>query len=287
MEKELKITLITIAVATFFLVSLGSFVRATGAGLSCPDWPLCFGRVVPHTFDNGVFQEWAHRGLALIVSLGTVYFAFSVYPQRSSQRKLWRLSIVLLGLLFVQVILGGLTVLMRLNPFIVTSHLLFGTLFFQLCALTALDPKSEGIVALSKIKKGVAAFALLIFVQIIIGGFVGSSGASLVCPDIPLCYDGAFLPKESNGAQHLHMMHRSLGVLIAIVGAFLAIRLGREKDLKSGIKGHCFGLLFLILVQIAVGLLNVYMRIPVSVTVLHLAIGQLLLLGYLVLFRRL
>lgn len=290
MQKQLKLTLIILAITTFFLVSLGSFVRATGAGLACPDWPLCFGRVVPHTFEDGVFQEWAHRGLALIVSLGTVFFAFKVYPRREALRDLWLLSIVLLGILFVQIILGGLTVIMRLNPFIVTSHLLFGTLFFQLCSLAAFGLISKAPVIVREnlnLKRFLAGLSALIFIQIIIGGFVGSSGASLVCPDIPLCLEQQFLPSESSGAQVLHMTHRSIAVIITLLAIVIATLIGKSDVVSPGVKPHTYGLVFLIFLQVVVGLLNVYMLIPVSVTVVHLALGELILLGYLVLYRRL
>lgn len=290
MPKQLKITLVILAITTFFLVSLGSFVRATGAGLSCPDWPLCFGRVVPHTFEDGVFQEWAHRGLALIVSLGTTFFAFKVFARRDAYRELWLLAVALLAILFVQVILGGLTVIMKLNPFIVTSHLLFGTLFFQLCSLAAFGFISRPPVTVREnlnLKRLVSVLTALIFVQIIIGGFVGSSGASLVCPDIPMCLDQQFLPSESSGAQILHMTHRSIAVVIAFAAMLVAGLISKSSSVARGIKPHAYGLVILILLQVVVGLLNVYLLIPISVTVLHLALGELILLGYLVLFRRL
>ena len=52
-----------LAAVTYVLIVLGALVRAHGAGLSCPDWPLCFGEVIPE-FDFKIAFEWGHRVLA-------------------------------------------------------------------------------------------------------------------------------------------------------------------------------------------------------------------------------
>ena len=58
-----------LAALTFCLIVVGALVRANGAGLACPDWPLCFGEVIPQ-FDLKVAFEWGHRVFASFVSLG-------------------------------------------------------------------------------------------------------------------------------------------------------------------------------------------------------------------------
>ena len=53
------------AIAAFALAVLGSWIRINGAGMTCPDWPLCHGAVVP-VLDGGVILEWSHRMVALL-----------------------------------------------------------------------------------------------------------------------------------------------------------------------------------------------------------------------------
>ena len=53
---------------TYALIVLGALVRAHGAGLACPDWPLCFGELVPR-FDLRIAFEWSHRAIAGGISL--------------------------------------------------------------------------------------------------------------------------------------------------------------------------------------------------------------------------
>ena len=123
------ITLVT----TYVLMLLGAYTSAIGAGLSCPDWPTCYGTWIPFLNPSVVtnapysalqiFAEWAHRGLALIVGLlivGTMLAAW--YGQRDRPLVVWSATLAVL-LLHVQVLLGRLTVTAQLQPLVVTSHL--------------------------------------------------------------------------------------------------------------------------------------------------------------------
>lgn len=276
-----------LALATLALVALGGYVRGTGAGLSCPDWPLCFGMAVPdQILHPGVVQEVGHRYLASLVGLGTVLLSLRAIRARKSNPLLSRFSIWLLGVLGVQVVLGGLTVLLLLNPFIVTSHLIAGTLFFQSLALIAFDSATpatgQGSARDSEVARSfgpvLCCFAALIFLQIVIGGFVGSSGAALVCPDLPGCF-GSFNPARLTGAQDLHMLHRLLAVVILAM-TVVVLRAGRT--LRSGAWQR--EIATLVLVQLGLGIGNVYFRVPVGVAVVHLLVAQLILLRVLVLY---
>jgi len=120
-------------VCTYLLMLLGAYTSAIGAGLSCPDWPTCYGTVVPFLHPEivasapytavQIFAEWAHRGLAMVTGLlilGTTIAAWQ--SQREHRLVVWSATLAL-GFLPVQVVLGGLTVTQSLQPVIVTSHL--------------------------------------------------------------------------------------------------------------------------------------------------------------------
>src|SRR5438132_13735235 len=70
-------------VATFVLIILGGLVRVTGAGLACPDWPLCHGRLIP-PLDPLVLTEWSHRFVASIVGILTLAVAVAAWRVRKA-----------------------------------------------------------------------------------------------------------------------------------------------------------------------------------------------------------
>ena len=118
---------------TYIVMLLGAYTSAIGAGLSCPDWPTCYGTWVPFLQPDivanspysalQIFAEWAHRGLAMTAGLfiaGTAGGAWIVYPDDALVK--WSATTALV-LLPIQVVLGGLTVAKNLEPIIVTTHL--------------------------------------------------------------------------------------------------------------------------------------------------------------------
>ena len=289
LRQALAITRV-LAGLTLVLIALGGYVRATGAGLSCPDWPLCFGRVVPPDFGSGVAQEMIHRVVASSVTLGFLYFLYLSIKVRRQYPRLFKAAVFIGLLLAVQIVFGGLTVLMKLNPVVVTTHLFLGTLLFQTFAQLSLErstPRNEEQRrSLPSISKGVRSacyfVTALVLAQILVGGYVGSSGASMACPDAPLCYGQIMPPHGMGGAVHLQVGHRLLGYLLLAALFFLAFALRIRRSLQM----HTFGMVFLVGVQITIGIANVNFGIPAFITILHLVVAQLILFGVVVLLRR-
>ena len=110
------------------LIVLGALVRAHGAGLACPDWPLCFGELVPR-MNLEVAFEWTHRLVAGTVSLLFVGLGAAALRDAELRPRVARLLAVGAALLALQVLLGALTVWHLLASWTVTSHLLVGNSF--------------------------------------------------------------------------------------------------------------------------------------------------------------
>jgi cytochrome c oxidase assembly protein subunit 15 len=131
-------------IAVFILMMLGSYVKAIGAGLSCPDWPLCYDQLFPETINSNYFTfeqvmaEYIHRVFASLVSILLIALLILSYIHRTDIRsdndeigkKRFNIMLIVLVLLLVQVIFGALTVLLKLEPFIVSVHLGVATLIF-------------------------------------------------------------------------------------------------------------------------------------------------------------
>ena len=265
---------------TFSLMVLGALVRAHGAGLACPDWPLCFGRVVP-TFDLRIAFEWSHRVLASVVSLGLAGLSGVLLRRPELRRRLARPLAAAWLLLAVQVVLGGLTVLLRLAPWTVTAHLLTGTAFCTVLLWIARDLLEWGApVVRARPTGAVRTLALtsagLLVAQLVLGGLVSSQGAGLACASFPTCDGHAFVPTLGGlvGVQVLHRLNG--GLLLASVIALSVAARGADPFGRLG--GLAWTAVRLLVLQIGVGALNVLLLLPVEVTGLHTALAAALAL---------
>ena len=121
-----------IAVATFALMAVGSATRVMNAGLACPDWPLCYGQLIPRQQMNfQVFLEWFHRLDAALIGISAIALVgLSWWYRRALPRWLPWASGFALVLIVFQGVLGGLTVTELLRFDIVTAHLGTALLFF-------------------------------------------------------------------------------------------------------------------------------------------------------------
>jgi cytochrome c oxidase assembly protein subunit 15 len=125
-----------LAACTLFLVVAGASVTSNEAGLSVPDWPLSYGKVMPE-MEGGVFYEHGHRMVATTVGFLTIILA--VWLWRADDRE-WmkRLGWAALGAVIVQGVLGGMTVIFLLPKPVSITHACLAQLFFSTTVAIAL-----------------------------------------------------------------------------------------------------------------------------------------------------
>ncbi len=266
----------------FSLMALGTGVRAMKAGLACPDWPLCFGQVIPD-FHVGVYFEFIHRADAGLIGLLYVGGFFFLMRRKDVDRSARRMAWLGLVLLLAQILAGGMTVLHLLKPVVVTTHLALATLFLltNIWMYWSLKPEVEDSAYYPS--GWYALFASLIpyivFAQMMLGGLVASTYSAMACVDFPMC-NGQFIPTLS-GPIGLQVMHRLGAYTVAVlVGLFFWLtRLWAGKRwMTNQMKRQALLMFVAVLVQIAVGAANVLMLIPAWLTVLHLVVATTLLL---------
>ena len=112
----------------FILMTLGSTVRATDSGLACPDWPMCFGKLIP-AMDMQIFLEWFHRLVAFSLGIFLLGMGWKILRSAYLRKTFVNEICCTIVLFFIQCVLGGLTVLKLLKPSIVSSHLLIALIF--------------------------------------------------------------------------------------------------------------------------------------------------------------
>jgi cytochrome c oxidase assembly protein subunit 15 len=264
-----------LVVAVFALIALGGAVRIMKAGLACPDWPLCFGDVIPD-FHPQVYFEFIHRAVAGSVALVTVALQVVLFRSRAPRavKVLGGLSLVLL---LTQIVFGGLTVLLLLKAGVVASHLMLGTSFFISLLwiyLSLKNPQPEAAVGPTWLARWCLLICALVYAQILLGGLVASNFASLVCIDWPTCH-GEWFPTFS-GIIGLHIIHRLGAYFVALMAAMNWWVMSRNSH-STRLRGLARGLFFGVCCQVGLGIANVLLLTPPLIAVLHLATGVFML----------
>jgi cytochrome c oxidase assembly protein subunit 15 len=212
-----RLCLLAVAVAMCVVV-LGAYVRLSNAGLSCPDWPGCYGQLVVPDPDWAsadiarafpdrpldparAWKEMIHRYLAGV--LGLVIFALAALAWRRRRMPGQRvgLPLALAVLVVVQALLGMWTVTLLLKPVVVLAHLLGG--LATLAGLWWLALRQGRIFAppvsvgaggpLASVRPWVLLGLVVLVTQIALGGWTSANYAALACTDFPLC-QGVLIP---------------------------------------------------------------------------------------------
>ncbi|MDB5796514.1 MAG: cytochrome oxidase subunit [Paucimonas sp.] len=308
-DKYRKLAWVTVFL-TFDLVMFGAFTRLTDSGLGCPDWPGCYGEANPlqahaqisaaeaamPTGPVTVAKAWIemiHRYMAmavgvLIIALLAVAWRKWRQSGRSDARFAPGFPLLLLGFVCLQGAFGAWTVTLKLQPVVVTMHLLLGISLLAL--LTWLASRQEvaavPVISAPGLCLPAALSLLVLFMQIGLGGWVSTNYATLACADFPLCHGqllpdmdfsngfhlwrelgmtatGEYLPV--NALTAIHWVHRSFAVVVLAVVGYTAHRALREPGLQRVARG----LLIVLGVQLLTGASTVFLSWPLALAVLH------------------
>ncbi len=255
-------------IATLLLMAIGSATRVMNAGLACPDWPLCYGQLIPAQEMNlQVFLEWFHRlDAALLGILAIVLAASSWWYRRDLPGWVPWLASFALGLIVVQGVLGGLTVTELLRFDIVTAHLGTALLFFVtlLILATLLMPYQPMGTATQLPWIGLIA-TVLVYLQCLLGGLVASQWAAHQC----------FAGFQRCAVMNSHLLGVLPPTIATLIGGVAAWRTPALHPTLRRVAN--LALLFLVL-QIGVGVATFRLHLQVEpLTVTHQTIGALLL----------
>ncbi len=257
------------ALGAFLLAVLGSWVRINGAGMTCPDWPLCHGQLLP-ALSGGVIFEWSHRLVAFIEGFLVLGALWGAWRERTRIAGVKAAMAFIAVVFLVQVLLGGLTVFVGNSPWSVVLH--WGTAMLFLAGLTGLAVlaivQPRRIALRPSFLGGVLAAAVgLAFGTMCAGAFVSSSGAGLACLSLPAC-DGGSLTGASPDqfAQMVHRLVAGAFFLVATLAAYAAA-LGTTARVRVAV---LFGYALIVL-QVMLGFANVAWFLPMLLREAHAA----------------
>ena len=300
-------------VLAFIVVLLGAYTRLVDAGLGCPDWPGCYGfltvpeaqheiEIASQAFPESPLEaekawpEMIHRYFA--GSLGILVLALAVtgFINRGKNEQPLALSFALLGIIIFQAALGMWTVTMGLLPIIVMGHLLGGFITLTLLLLLFLNIRHHNPVAWASTIRSLALLGVIIvFIQIMLGGWTSANYAAIICTDFPSCQGAMIPPLDFSGAftistegvsnylgGHLdndarvtiHWLHRLGALITTIYLVFLIFKL-----FTTGWNRFAFWLLLVLITQVSLGISNVVLSLPLAVAVAHNGVAVILLMS--------
>lgn len=296
------------AINTWILIFIGGLVTSTGSGLSVPDWPTTYGENM-FTFPidkwiGGIKYEHGHRLFASFVGLLTVILAIWLAIQEERQ---WLkiAGFAALGLVILQGILGGLTVLFLLPTPISVAHGMLAQSFFCLVAAIALFTsnwwKSELPLIRKKEGRTVQLLALFasvtVFIQLAFGALLRHTYSGLAVPDFPLAY-GQLLPSLSPEALTnynqtliyegikwygdrpieayqivIHLIHRFWAYIVAATVGFAGYKILKSTLLPDTIRRNGKVMVIAVVLQFLLGILTVLSKKEIILTTAHVAVG--------------
>ncbi len=246
---------------SFILIIAGGLVTSTGSGLAVPDWPLSYGTLFPPMV-GGIRFEHSHRMIAAAVGMLTLILTLWVLAVEKRQ---WvrRLALGCFGLIVLQGILGGLTVLWQLPPSVSVLHACLGQTFFAaICILARVlspewenrtvaqsDQPSSGLYRLS------LSTACVVYGQLILGAAMRHAG---------------WLP-------HLLMAHLAGAAASFFLVAMTAHTVSRRYREDPFFSRPARRLALLLLLQVGLGIATFFSGHSVFFATAHVAVGALLL----------
>ena len=289
-----RLVKLTIA-ATLALILIGGVVRVSDAGLGCGPpgsgthgWPLCDGQVIPF-LEGSTLIEFSHRIAAAVVGILILLVIWRTLRHLRDRRWIVRAAVAAGALVLAQAILGGATVENNLHEALVAAHL--GLAMLLLGVLLALlrvarEPADAPVPpgAGRGLRTLAAVASALVLATIVAGGLVAGTeeegvrgstvvnGAHLACgEEFPTCLDGV-MPFGTSRLTDIHLTHRAFMYLAtAAVLALVAVAWRRR------VRGWPFAAALGILVlQVALGALNVWLGKHAGLIVAHLTVGTLL-----------
>jgi cytochrome c oxidase assembly protein subunit 15 len=317
-NKYRKLVWIT-AFLTFDLIVFGAFTRLTDSGLGCPDWPGCYGMANPFlahaqvsaaeaampTGPVTVVKAWiemVHRYLAM--GIGVLLVSLMVQAWRN-----WKkahlpayapgLPTMLVVFVLIQGAFGAWTVTLKLQPVIVTIHLLLGmgllAMVTWLGCRQDLYQQGGRIVRAASPRWPYLLAAVVLALQIALGGWVSTNYATLACSDFPTC-NGTYLPEMDfehgftlwrelgkTAAGHyipvsaltaIHWVHRHFAIVLVLVLGYAAWRARTHPRLRPLARN----IAIVLALQALTGIATVWFSFPLTLAVLHNAGAAMLVL---------
>ncbi|CAI8921912.1 COX15/CtaA family protein [Methylocaldum szegediense] len=294
-----RIGLITIA-AVYFLILVGGIVRASGAGMGCPDWPTCFGRWIPPTDESQLppnyHEIYAERGYAdtefnpvktwteyvnrlVGVSIGVLVLLTLLYsvPYLKRDRTVFFLALLVFLLVGFQGWLGSAVVASNLRPIMITAHMVMAFVIVCLLIYTIARSQQDTLCRLDsgalspKFKTVLAAAMGMTLLQIMMGTQIRES-----VDIIASTFNQAERHLWREEFPTIFYIHRSFSAVILFTNLWLVWHLVQRLHRRHLLRSFAIGLGALVVAAIGTGVTLDRLGFPAFVQPIHLVLANLI-----------
>ncbi|MHA7304105.1 COX15/CtaA family protein [Arthrobacter sp. TMN-49] len=252
------------------LIVSGGIVRLTGSGLGCPTWPKCTAESLANTPAMGIHGviEFGNRTLTFLLAAIALAMLVTLWNLRKERKDLFWLAFGLLASIPAQAVLGGITVLSGLNPYVVSLHFLVSAALVVVAMLlvnrtygrTGMSAPSDAVRPRPLIRQLSVVAAIATYLAVILGTLVTGAGphsGDSTSPRIEL--DGYLVTR-------IHVIPVYVLVAVSLVLLVLLWRRGKGDLLRHGAI-----LLFLgVLLQGFIGYWQYFTGIPALLVGFHM-----------------
>jgi cytochrome c oxidase assembly protein subunit 15 len=313
--KNLRVVSFVTMFLAIFVLMLGAYTRLTDAGLGCPDWPGCYGKLVLPSGKDAIsdaqkaypqipiesskaWTEMAHRYAAGTLLLLLFFIIFKSLGRGHLEFKIPRfLPLALLGLLVFQGLLGMWTVTFKLLPIVVASHLLGGISIFSCVVFFCWQLSGIRGFNLPRYKNWLNIGVIIVLMQIASGGLVSANYAGIACIGFPKC-NGMWLPDlefsrafnlfpgigenyqggtlDSISRMTLQFIHRLGAILTLSYILFISFWILKSEKVHF-IRKFAILTILMVTLQFCLGIINVVFLLPLWAAVLHNGCAAILL----------
>jgi len=295
-----------LVISTLLLIFAGALVKSHEVGLSVPDWPTSYGYQMfsfPLTdMIGGIFYEHGHRLIATVVGLMTLILAFTIYY---TDHRLWlkKTAFFALGLVIIQGLFGGLTVLLFLPTPVSVIHAILAQTFLMVTILISygLSIERANRILNEKTDYKVLRFPTylvtgIVFIQLIIGALMRHTESGLAIPDFPLSGGyiiPAFNQEMLNTIQSMqfesglpfvtlsqiiiHYFHRIGALAVSISIGWLTWNIIQSRISNERIYRLAGFLITLLIIQITIGAFTIWSVKEPFITSIHVVNGAVIL----------
>ncbi|HEV7950884.1 MAG TPA: COX15/CtaA family protein [Glaciihabitans sp.] len=255
------------------LIGTGGAVRLTASGLGCPTWPRCTAESFVSTPEMGIHGviEFGNRLLTFVLAFIVIAAFLSVIRTRKQRRDLFVLTLLQGLSIPLQAVIGGITVLTGLNPYIVGLHFIISIVLVSLTTVLVYrvyrGPRGTTTFAPRTVHVFVHVAAGLVLITVLMG--ILTTGAGPHAGDIDTPRNGL----DASLLQHFHSWpaYALLAVTVALV--LVAARIGSPLE---PLRRYLIALLTIELVQMTVGIVQARLGLPELLVGVHMVLAGVL-----------